>query len=62
MDTVIVGAGHAGLATSQQLTTRGIDYVGLPWLTRRGSSIISGIVGDAEMIGQRIEGRGRSAA
>lgn len=37
----------------------GIDYVGLPWLSRRNSGIINGIPGDAEMIGERIEGRGR---
>ncbi len=40
----------------------GIDCIGLPWLTRRGSSIINGIAGDAEMIGERIEGRVRSSA
>lgn len=40
----------------------GIDVIGLPWLTKRGSGIINGIVGDAELIGERIEGRVRSGA
>lgn len=40
----------------------GLDFIGLHWLTRRGSSIVNGIVGDAEMLGQRIEGRLRSSA
>ena len=39
----------------------GIDVIGLPWLTRRSSGIIYGINGDAEMVGERIEGRVRSA-
>ena len=39
----------------------GIDYIGLPWLTRRGSGIVYGINADAESIGERIEGRVRSA-
>lgn len=40
----------------------GLDFIGLPWLTRRGSGIIHGIAGDAELLGRRIEGRAGSSA
>ena len=54
-------SGKIGLTTTGGVSS-GIDCIGLPWMTRRGSSIINGIVGDAEMIGERIEGRVRSSA
>ncbi len=71
MDTVIVGAGHAGLAVSQRLTERGIEHVvlergriGQSWRTQRWDSFtlntptwMNRLPGDAEPdLGEPLDG------
>ncbi len=43
--------------TRGESEVEGIDFIGLPWLTRRSSGIIAGIVKDAELVGARVAHR-----
>jgi putative flavoprotein involved in K+ transport len=43
--------------TRGQGQIEGLEFIGLPWLTRRCSGIINGIVRDAELVTERVAGR-----
>ncbi len=46
--------------TRGQAELEGLEFIGLPWLTRRGSGIINGIVKDSELVAERVAQRVRA--
>jgi putative flavoprotein involved in K+ transport len=67
VDTVVIGAGQAGLAMSRCLRDRGVEHdlpeleyvIGLSFLRRRKSSFIDGVGDDASALAEHIVARRR---